>query len=619
MKKRLLLLLLPFILQASFYSYGQGWQKTYSGTLANDVELTPDGGFILAGTGVIKMSGSGNVQWAKTYSKGGFTSQLNSISLSNTGGYMVAGCIFNSSTGNTDVYVANLNSVGDTLWTRMIDFGGSVDRAYSIQCTQDGGCIVGGALDTGISLVFKLTSTGSISWSHSYGDCGYAYTNMTARSVRQEPDGNYLVEANMGTSSCNGNTVSVMLRLDASGNIMSPLDRKEIGFNTYFMDMELTPTAPGKGVILTGGNDLTGEGPYVLKVDSALNITWGNRYPVAGVVLKGTAVSQTSDGGYIVSGKTTANSNDLVLMRLNSTGVFQWAKQIGGIGSELPGYSVKQTSDGGFLAIGYTTSFGTGADLYVIKTDSTGECGGTCPGINLTMGTGVGPFMGGVRAMVKNPVVGNALGGGTIASISPATSIVCDNTLPVELISFLGETTKSNVTLKWITASENSNDYFTIERSADGVLFEIIGTEKGAGTSSSEHRYSFTDDFSRSINLSITKSLNNNITQSPNIYYRLKQTDFDGTAHFYAPISVTLLEISEITVYPNPVKDLLHLRMNDRSVQQIQIMDLLGQIVYETFSEQNSTDLNTIGLASGIYYLRVTSPENIILRKFMKE
>lgn len=85
----------------------------------------------------------------------------------------------------------------------------------------------------------------------------------------------------------------------------------------------------------------------------------------------------------------------------------------------------------------------------------------------------------------------------------------CGNVLSVSLISFSGENIEGRNVLNWITKSEDNNDYFTIERSIDGVYFENIGTVKALNTGT---MYEFTDEtFQDTIN-----------------YYRLSQTDFNG-------------------------------------------------------------------------------------------
>jgi len=84
--------------------------------------------------------------------------------------------------------------------------------------------------------------------------------------------------------------------------------------------------------------------------------------------------------------------------------------------------------------------------------------------------------------------------------------------MPIQLISFTAECHNYTALIQWITASEINNDYFTIERTQDGLNYETVATVKGIGTSTTQHSYSAVDE-------------------SPlpgTAYYRISQTDMDG-------------------------------------------------------------------------------------------
>ncbi|RKX68637.1 hypothetical protein DRP53_10340 [candidate division WOR-3 bacterium] len=85
---------------------------------------------------------------------------------------------------------------------------------------------------------------------------------------------------------------------------------------------------------------------------------------------------QPITGGYIIAGYTNsfgAGSYDVYLIKTNSSGDILWTKTFGG-GSDDYGYSVQETSDGGYIVAGYTRSFGAGGeDIYLIKTNSSGD------------------------------------------------------------------------------------------------------------------------------------------------------------------------------------------------------------------------------------------------------
>lgn len=102
----------------------------------------------------------------------------------------------------------------------------------------------------------------------------------------------------------------------------------------------------------------------------------------------------------------------------------------------------------------------------------------------------------------------------------------CEPTLlPIGLIDFSASLNEETVQLDWQTTSEINNDYFTVERSIDGIEWEVVNLTNGAGNSSSILTY---------------QSLDYN--PYPRItYYRLKQTDFDGAFSYSGIQAVNML------------------------------------------------------------------------------
>jgi hypothetical protein len=129
----------------------------------------------------------------------------------------------------------------------------------------------------------------------------------------------------------------------------------------------------------------------------------------------------------------------------------------------------------------------------------------------------------------------------TFSPITFGSLSVALNPLPIELVNFTATPFENSVHLNWTTASELNNDYFTVERSVDGESFSVIGDKiKGAGTTNQARSYNLVDQ----------NPLNGTA------YYRLKQTDFDGTFSFSKIISVTYdgPVFPVMNLYPNPTK-----------------------------------------------------------------
>jgi len=114
---------------------------------------------------------------------------------------------------------------------------------------------------------------------------------------------------------------------------------------------------------------------YLIKTNANGDTLWTRTYGGA-VADTGYFVQQTSDGGYVVAGYTNsfgAGGYDVYVIKTNSSGDTLWTRTYGGTGNDY-GYSVRQTPDGGYIVVGSTLSFGAGfSDVWLIKTNASGD------------------------------------------------------------------------------------------------------------------------------------------------------------------------------------------------------------------------------------------------------
>ena len=181
--------------------------------------------------------------------------------------------------------------------------------------------------------------------------------------------------------------------------------------------------------------------------------------------------------------------------------------------------------------------------------------------------------------------------------INDDSTLVCGlnqggNPLPVELIYFNAELENQVVSLTWATASELNNDFFTIEKSDNGVDFHEINIVDGAGNSSNTIEYKATDV----------------LNSTDVVYYRLKQTDFDGTYTFSKIVKVKQDGfISGYKVYPNPnSQNTFNISVgSDFENKVIDILTVDGKLVQTVAANAETVEVKS--LSAGFYFIRLTN------------
>ncbi len=192
-----------------------------------------------------------------------------------------------------------------------------------------------------------------------------------------------------------------------------------------------------------------------------------------------------------------------------------------------------------------------------------------------------------------------------------ATNINCSALLlPVELVNFTAQKQSRSVSINWTTASEINNDYFLLQRSVNGALFQDLTRITGAGFSNEILEYSFIDD-------QPLAGVN---------YYRLKQVDYDGKFE-YSDVRAVNFEVAgeEIVVYPNPLEgtdfNIVFSFPTDTDMK-IELIDSRGSILFHEeellWKGISKVWVSTEEYLPGVYWLRFTFRGKVRIERIVK-
>lgn len=299
------------------------------GDISYDIQQTLDGGYITVGSTrssinkdssirtnrkafIAKLNTTGTIEWQKSIEQG---SIANSVELTSDGGFVVAG---GTGTGGGG-WVGKFDDLGNDIW----DFYFTGIDATSIKQTNDGGYIVTGPVytETGINyVVIKLGETGIEEWSRNYGGSG----NESPHSICNTIDGGYIVVGR--TSNSNDGDVSGnhniweddiwLLKINNLGNIEWQKCLGGLGGDIAY---SIAQTADYgyivAGFTLSNDGDVMGnhggEDFWIVKLDNLGIIEWqkclgGSKDDRA------YSIQQLLDGNYIVTGESRSDNGDVV-------------------------------------------------------------------------------------------------------------------------------------------------------------------------------------------------------------------------------------------------------------------------------------------------------------------
>jgi hypothetical protein len=349
-------------------------------TYGRSVKQTTDGGYIVCGkitnpleegVWLIKTDAEGNKLWDRIFSSER-TAFGESVQQTTDGGYIVCGTRQSGARPpdiRNDIWLIKTDADGNKLWDRTFDGG----CGNFVQKTADGGYIICGSSDDAENMRVRLIKTdaeGNTIWHKIFA----AQYMDQGNSVQQTTDGGYIV-CGWSRPLIEGWIVGKpnvwLIKTDAEGN---KLWDKMFGGVLYAEAASVQQTTDGGYIICGIGESAKGTGilgalmdkvtgktrPLIIKTDADGNKLWDKTFDRG----YGYSAQQTTDGGYIVCGKTLLLNGWLI--KADADGNKLWDKTFN---EEIEGIttcnSVQQTADGGYVICGGESSAGANHVLLI--------------------------------------------------------------------------------------------------------------------------------------------------------------------------------------------------------------------------------------------------------------
>ncbi len=193
--------------------------------------------------------------------------------------------------------------------------------------------------------------------------------------------------------------------------------------------------------------------------------------------------------------------------------------------------------------------------------------------------------------------LGSATGSNYAGRTGTPENVTIQAPLPVALARFTAVAAHPNAQLRWLTASEQNNDQFVVERSFDGTLFTTLGSVRGQRESAKPTDYEFVD-----------ANVARLVAPGKLVYYRLRQVDLDGTSTYSPVRTIVFGAKGAVTLYPNPAGQLATLDLSSLTNEDyaVQVLDLTGrQVAAYSLPGAAQHPLDLQRLAAGTYMVRV--------------
>jgi len=574
-----------------------------------------------------------------------------------------------NSRGFSDYWLVKTDINGVKQWD--VRFGGDFgDMVMDGQQTTDNGYVIGGESGStavgdktqpsmGFSdyWIVKTDVNGVKQWDKVYGTA----QNDKFTCLDHTSDGGYILGGHTAEVGISGHKTQAsvgswdwwIVKIDASGNIQWD---KTIGGADIDWLRDIVQTSDG-GYLLFGSSrsDISGDksqnthaGSYdywVVKTNSAGVVQWDKTYG-GDQDDNAAALIELNDGTFLLGGNSYSDATgdksepnwggnqDFWVLRIDASGNIMWDRTYGGSFDEhmyLGG--IQNNCNGtGILISGdsYSPATGTKSEpnsalesIYVLLIGYDGSVVW-----DKTINAGHDEWAMAIQLVDETYVFGATTDAGIAGDKSQSSrgltdywlakmegGASCSALLPVNITSIKAYILENaTVQIEWQTASEINNDYFIIERSRDGRIFDNIGTVEGAGYSNQNLYYDYIDK---------------NTYQGVS-YYRLKQIDYDGKANYSRVVQVMIntpitFAINSIYIDANDQEMHFFLEVAETTMHNgiIDVYNIIGKKVMGinlgTLSKGNNhfEHIDVSHLTTGTYLLKFQLGSEESTKKFV--
>ncbi len=611
MMTRLFCLILLLSVNQIIYSQ-VAFEKAYGGAaeeICKSIEITPDGGYIIFGQSqsygaggwdwyAVKINANGDTSWTKTYGGSGTETSARALALND--GYLFVGRTNSFGAGGHDTYLVRTDLNGDTTWTKTYGGSGS-ERAKWIDTTTTGNLIMVGETTTfgngNKDFYFIQTNpSGDTTMTRTYGGA----SRDDGVTVRQTPDGGFIlfgITKSYGAGGFDWYLIKTMANGDTSWTRTYGNSGDDIPYH-----MVITPDS-GYAMIGTFSTGIDSGQVTLIKADKNGTLDW-IKHPHITTGDLGTALANTSDNGFILTGSTFDQAgSDILLLKTDDQGDSSWTATYGGPLNEV-GWSVQQTADGGYVMVGQTEGFGTESfmDIYAVKVGPDGTP--PCPAST--------DFTADQTTICQNEVVNFTSDHPTS---SPYNWQVDDSTFTTNAQAAWFFANPGTFDIKLEICQQSSTRQITVHGLPTGFSYTVsdsttIDFMLDAGIQASKVRWNFGDSSA----LDTVNPDPQHIYANRGIYNVVVDVTDNNGCFNTLYVQINLLDTTTngifrgneasptVSIYPHPLTSQSRIVTNDREIRSISFYDLTGRILKTILPQDRTLILHRRDWEPGMYF-----------------